>query len=818
MTVTSNIYHGLVGWSNATYAVGARRGNAGNAYEVTSPGTSTSPPTGTGSSINNGGTAVWKYLSVANYVTVQDWADSIPSTVTQNYIGLMWNVGPIIPTLGASILVMSARSGVSQTNYILLRPATGEGFASKYIASPATPFEFSSSRGVAFVMPASGAGFVNYIRINCDYFILEGLQFQDPNSGSASTIISGSATGVQVRKCIIDGYAQTGGAFMVGYYGILTMTNNLIVDRGTDADISTIQVAVTGCVFVNNLFVDLGTGGGTIKSALNSENNSTIGAMINRNNIFLGYGTNQLSSTFETTFATDHSATTAASWGAAFQDNGNNITSLSGSATFVNPATDFHIKSGSAVRDTAVVDLVNIPSGDDTFATSRSAGSLSPWGDEWSDEWGSGVGGALPWDMGPHEFVSGFTVTRDFIIPATWNTSRRRDVQAPIDWKISIYRDTPIEFQYKKIIAQDYQLPVNTQSLLSVSAIIPIEWTTFINLVSRTVDIPLEWRGGLVRDVPVALETSSNVVVDQPVPLERGFQRFRDMTAYVATLSSLQRDDTSALDPGSLLQRDVIIPLELSLSFTLQSTSVFPVEWGQIRRRDISINIDWGTPTVTTDAEFSLDWKTTIFAETNPPVDPGAAYRVDVPVPLERLSMIQADAQFPVGPNGGVFRDVEIPADSKATPQYVQSSELEWGLSVRAEAAVPVEYGGRTFGGIAVTVPLEWRSSIYTDVEMSGPEWRLSVMVDQALPVSTVAAVRMDANVNLEISSNLELEVIFPLDYSHELLFREMLAVFPLEYLATVQVDVTFGSMTELGQKAIGSKIEPDEWEEEHAG
>jgi hypothetical protein len=302
------------------------------------------------------------------------------------------------------------------------------------------------------------------------------------------------------------------------------------------------------------------------------------------------------------------------------------------------------------------------------------------------------------------------------------------------------------------------------------------------------------------------------------VPLERGFQRFRDTTAYVETLSSLQRDDTSALDTGSLLQRDVIIPLELSLSFTLQSTSVFPIEWGQIRRRDIPINIDWGTPTVTTDAEFSLDWKATIFAETSPPVDPGAAYRVDVAVPVEFGSMIQADAQFPVGPNGGVFRDVEIPADSKATPQYVQSSELEWGLSVRAEATVPVEYGGQTFGGLLVSMPLEWRSSIYTDAEMSGPEWRLSVMVDQTLPVSTVADVRIDAKVNLEITSNLELEVKFPLDYSHELLFREMLAVFPLEYLATVQVDVTFGSMTELGQKAIGSKIEPDEWEEEHAG
>src|SRR5579871_4797709 len=68
-----NIHFGLSAWSNKVFGPGARCSNAGNAYQCITGGSSTAAPTGTGSSINNGGAAVFKWLSAIDFTTPQAW-------------------------------------------------------------------------------------------------------------------------------------------------------------------------------------------------------------------------------------------------------------------------------------------------------------------------------------------------------------------------------------------------------------------------------------------------------------------------------------------------------------------------------------------------------------------------------------------------------------------------------------------------------------------------------------------------------------------------------------------------------------------------
>lgn len=157
MTVLSNIHLNIAGWSNKTYAVGARVSNSGNAYQCTTAGTSTSPPTGTGTGINNGGTAVWKFLSGIDYTTMQAWANDtvrFPTTLTAPILANPWNSGggPVVATLGTPILTLSGHT-TSSSNTITIRPAAGESFQAVFQATPTTPYAYNSANGVTFQLP-----------------------------------------------------------------------------------------------------------------------------------------------------------------------------------------------------------------------------------------------------------------------------------------------------------------------------------------------------------------------------------------------------------------------------------------------------------------------------------------------------------------------------------------------------------------------------------------------------------------------------------------------------------------------------------------
>jgi hypothetical protein len=230
VTTTSNLHVGLAGWSNATYTIGQRRSNGGNAYQVTTGGTSTSPPTGTGTGINNGGIAVWKWLSAVDFTTLQAWYTAIVTTLTQPVIGLVWNDAVITATAGTALLIMNGSKVTTSTNTITLKPAPGDGFQDKFVAAPTTAFAYNNANGVSIELPATGTGPTSYFEIDDNFVTLQGIQFKDLNSISASKMIGGSGTNLHIDQCIIEGFSQAGGASLIGTTGSTLLTNCLIVD------------------------------------------------------------------------------------------------------------------------------------------------------------------------------------------------------------------------------------------------------------------------------------------------------------------------------------------------------------------------------------------------------------------------------------------------------------------------------------------------------------------------------------------------------------------------------------------------------------
>lgn len=69
-------------WSGGTYGLGDRVTNGGNVYQTTTAGTSVSGPSGTGSGITDGGTAVWIYLGAGTGVVDAEMASEETGPVT----------------------------------------------------------------------------------------------------------------------------------------------------------------------------------------------------------------------------------------------------------------------------------------------------------------------------------------------------------------------------------------------------------------------------------------------------------------------------------------------------------------------------------------------------------------------------------------------------------------------------------------------------------------------------------------------------------------------------------------------------------------
>lgn len=375
MPLVSNIYYNLPAWASGTFTTGQRRSNAGNAYQCVTGGTGTIAPTGTGSSINGGGGVVWKYLSSVDYTDVQSWGAAIPATLTQAVVGQIWNTGAITTTSGNPFFTLSGHT-TSPTNTITLTAAPGESFVDTLAASPTTALNFNAANGVAFSLPATGVGGINYMTVNDDHFIMTRIQVQDPNSSSGSTILS-TFENSTINQCLFDGYAQTGGASMlslgVGGSGTTNLINTVVIDRE--------PAPGTGCIAVScgNTF----NLAGYTHFAPNSPGdalgtfNASASPTVCDDSIIIGYpGTQTIGSGGGGTTNVSYMVISDASL------SGTGITvgagmqySKTGASQFVSASGtyNFRLAGTASAHGAGVVDTTLIPAGNDILGTLRGA-------------------------------------------------------------------------------------------------------------------------------------------------------------------------------------------------------------------------------------------------------------------------------------------------------------------------------------------------------------------------------------------------------------------------------------------------------------
>ena len=376
--ITFNVQPNLSAWTNHSFVLGERCSNASNAYQCTTPGSSTAAPTGTGSSINNGGVAVFKWLSAIDYTSMSAWATAMQtaysgSGLPDNLTVYNWANGVVNPGLNVAWWDYSGIASNGHTTLITAAP--GESFAD-------TPGQliYTSTDGVAFDTPSTGTESLTpaLANIGVNNTTVSRLQFRNLNpqaqsTGSGNTIFNIGGANCSILGCILDGYEIC----YTGATGVFFL-NNLIYSRLT-AQPGTLwpikwDLAATGGA-VNNTCIG-SNGSGAIPAFMTLGN---AGAIIVRNCAFFGLPNPVISQNANGAAAIDHCCTdvtaaqltTSPSYGFANTDSGSNLASKSSASQFVNSTTDFRLKSGADCIDTGVTDTTDIPTSTDIYATSR---------------------------------------------------------------------------------------------------------------------------------------------------------------------------------------------------------------------------------------------------------------------------------------------------------------------------------------------------------------------------------------------------------------------------------------------------------------
>lgn len=856
MTATYNVHEGLAGWSNATYSVGARRSNAGNAYQVTTAGTSTSPPTGTGTGINNGGTSVWKYLSGIDYTSLQAWNDGTAGTLSQPYLVYWWNDGLLTATSHTISFANIHGHTTTSTNTITIMPPPGDGFAAVYQATPTTAYIYNSANGKSVEFPASGSGAINYIQVGDNWVIIDGIQFKDPNSGSGCSIIGGPGTNVTIRNCILDGWSQSGGACLVGITGVnLSLLNNLFVARNTSA--STAIVATSGgsgAKVANNIFYHttlLAT-----QRVLDSGSNATTSSMTATNNIYINYSIIYACTTGGAhPWLNSYCAFTAASFSASNNgtDSGNSIYGVTPSAIFANYPSDFNPKSGASTTNSGFTDTADIPSATDAFGTSRPQ--------------------ATSWDMGPVERRSApISVQRDFPIvlevkagfpslPNPWSSDFSSDfgigpytIDRPIllDWKATVGGNASVPAEWSATVQL---LPVTATGIIPLEilqsvpisvAVIPVEWRGGAITPARDFAIPLEFKSSAQVDSTVALEVKTGFpsltypwpadfssdfwssdflteadigpyTIDRPILLDWRATVGKSASVPLEYLESIGRSAEIPAAFGYSIQGTASPPLEWSGSAIVTANASIGLEWRSSVASSSSVPIEWGVvlPLVSRDAEIFLEWRSSVISDAIASAEWRSPVSANAQVPVSFAKTFVIDAQFPVAfgltaladaihwieTRATIQQDTPISMDSAHMLSVSATIPQETNTSVQADTNFPAAIEGSVFA--SGTLLLEFAGGVQTGASGNIPlEFGRDTTQSAIFPISVLAGAAASAAVQVE--------------WGHLTLSISASAQIPLEIKSTVIADFSIELDAGLGVKTIGSRLRPDEWEKEH--
>lgn len=870
MTVTSNIHIGLAGWSNATYAVGDRTFNAGNAYVCSTPGTSTAPPTGTGTNIAPGGTSKWNYLSSVDYTDFQSWANAISSTLTQPVIGLVWNDGVISSSVGVQVLHLTGHT-TSNTNTITIKPAPGDGFPTTFQNNPTLAYgDPDQSSGVVFLVPFGGSGNVTYFQIDDNYVTIQAIQFIDITNTSQSTIIGGSGTNCSIAQCILDGYSQAGGWNLINMTGAgFLLTNTLILDRGFGTNLATVFSSGAGTRVANNSF-SLGSGQGTF-AALDAGSNSTTASNTATNNIFYGYGDNVVRATSGIPWATNHNAYTNDSFTSLYgTDTGGSLFSIYVADVFVDRGGDFHLVSGSVCIDAGAADTTDIPSAIDAFGTSRPQGSS--------------------WDMGAHELLEGSVITQDFSLPIAISRSVLRESISQIEYNlgrsgilISIGSDWRKSSKFDNVLPADflasfpslYDDPFSddyAEDFGSGSSIFnpsfSIEFRGSVPQPLRDTSISLEWKSSPIssasapiwwgesiqRDALVSADfkaslpgyssnpfstdfsqdfgVGSQYRFDPSISIEFGSTTTASSLGPIEASASVRIDRTIQAASTNFFSRDVINPAEWKGVSNTLADQAMPIEWRSVTalslsgaaeftapvQADLASRIEWISVFSSTDYAISVEIK----GSTN--VLPAA--QIDWGSPLLSVNA-SAPVDFAISVRNTVQSGFEIASLIGASftitcdPHLLLLAErigiIEPQASRTVIALFPLEVGGTTSASVPSdsVMSLEWRGGMLADIAISA-EIPGSAKADLQNPQEINVIKSVDYVCGSALGAVTLALMTGPMDWNHLLMPVSLDQAIPLEIMATVVADTTVPSNSRVGQRSIGSQLEPDEFERDH--
>lgn len=812
VTIVSNIHVGLPGWSNATYTVGQRRSNTGNAYQVTTGGTSTSPPTGTGVGINNGGTAIWKWLSAIDYTTEQAWYDAIVTTLSQPVIGQLWNDGVITATAGTARLVMNGSKVTTATNTITLKPAPGEGFQDKFATVPTTAFAYNNANGVSFEMPATGTGPAEYFEIDDNFVTLRGLQFKDLNSVSATKIIGGSGTSLHIDQCIIEGFSQTGGGSLVGTTASTLLTNCLIVDDvannliqnssnigavagspGTPPTLSspvgfdwqifpsppnatqTIALGVTnGLPYMDVTFngdpagtfiqILFGTSAATASTAyvVSASVALTAGSLTNVAAIGMNWdnytGTPASGGTFSSS-----GAYTAFTPNATLTRRSTTATS-SGVCTVIYGSVFINVTSGLAVNFTLRIAGVQLEQGSTPTAlqiTPSSAATL----------FSNGV-----FTVANNTFIRKTFDTLSAALSAGTNTTSASDVATNnifynYDLPFFASSGTPWSTNHNSYTAASFTGNSGTDTGGSVYGI-----TGSATFVSTTTDFHLKTGASSlnagatdITDIPGAIDIFN-------VPRPQGTNW--DIGAYELLVGSvIFRDVVASVAFGTTRMSDTTATTEfkLGVAFTVAAASVEwrggifmdlvdPADWRSSFMLDQLAPTEWqsGTLFPFRDAIMSLEWRGT-FTE-------------DQTAPTEWSAVRVADASIPSAWQRSYALDTTAFADWRSSLSLDVPNFIAWQATTPVGPLPPID----------TTFPLEWKSSPVRDA-IAAAEFGLSVVQTAAVPVEMTSLCILDATVPADPGATGRLDAALAAEWSAGL---AVVATAPLETVLAAMRDV----------------------------
>ncbi len=196
ITVSVSNIRNAMPWAAATFSAGNRITNASKAYECINPGTSTAAPTGSGTSINNGGVAAFKYSSAVDFTDLNAWGTSNVGTLTSPIAAYVWNDQPSSKWDGT---VNITGITTSPTADMTITAAPGESFSDNPTFPLGAP---DSRRGVCLTQ--NTAAYTPTLSVTSDYVTVSRLQVTNAAGGSGSGGIDVSSKGtVHIKQNII---------------------------------------------------------------------------------------------------------------------------------------------------------------------------------------------------------------------------------------------------------------------------------------------------------------------------------------------------------------------------------------------------------------------------------------------------------------------------------------------------------------------------------------------------------------------------------------------------------------------------------------